>query len=74
MEDPTFGDADWFEAGYLWSYDVGVADTDDGQLCNINPHAEAEVRAFYEIMGTGRNDIAAAEVDLNSAEARRLSI
>ena len=61
----TFGDADWFEAGYLWSYDVGVADTDDGQLCNINPHAEAEVRAFYEIMGTGRNDIAAAEVDLN---------
>ena len=74
-ESRSFGDSAWFAAGYEWGYDVGIAESDDDLLCNINPHVEAEVRAYYEIRNRGQRDIASAEIDMNARRnARSLDI
>ena len=74
-ESRSFGDSAWFAAGYEWGYDVGIAESDDDPLCNINPHVEAEVRAYYEIRNRGQRDIASAEIDMNARRnARSLDI
>lgn len=70
-----FGDPDWFAAGYEWTYDIGLIETSEGELCNVNPHAEAGVRAFYELRNRGEEEIAAAELDLNARRgAKRLDV
>lgn len=70
-----FGDPNWFAAGYEWTYDIGLIESSEGELCNVNPHAEAGVRAFYELRNRGEQEIAAAELDLNARRgAKRLDV